>query len=322
MKKSGFLRAALCVAASAACMSSASAQYYSGDGQAALDFAGQVAKQQAKQKIKSVLPVLGEDQPEWLKRVELNWDFLSHSKPEQSILTVQPIYQSDDNADTVFFQGSVFHYSLYGDYRWTANLGTGYRRLMADNSLMLGVNAFYDNEFTYGHRRISFGGEARWNVFDFGFNDYIAVSGDKTASGMIERALSGRDFRLSTQLPYMPWAKVSGGYFWWDAERATKDMNGSTFTADFALHPNFNLSYKWSSYDVNNNAARGQSTLMLNFTLAQMDKPTLSTGPAISDSIFEKRDLSKETLSKVVRENRIIVERRTRGGSVVIARGD
>jgi hypothetical protein len=32
-----------------------------------------------------------------------------------------------------------------------------------------------------------------------------------------ERAMSGYDVKLSGQAPYLPWAKIKGTYYYWDA---------------------------------------------------------------------------------------------------------
>jgi hypothetical protein len=260
--------------------------------------------------------------PEWMKRFEVNWNFFDTNKSEQSILTVQPLYQSYDKQDTIFIQASAFHYALYGDYRWTGNLGLGYRRLLADNTIMLGANAFFDNEFTNDHRRVSAGLEAKWGPLDFHANNYTGITEDKSVSGYSEKALDGRDLTLKTQVPYMPWAKLGASYFWWDAEHASSDMKGASLAAEFALHPNLSLDYKWSSYNVADNNSENTNAIYLRFHLARLDEPTLTTGPVISTQAFQARDLSDETLKKVVRENRIIVERRTNSGRIIIARGD
>jgi adhesin/invasin len=264
----------------------------------------------------------GGELPEWMKRFEVNWNFFDTNKSEQSVLTVQPLYQSYDKRETIFIQASAFHYALYGDYRWTGNLGLGYRRLLAGNTVMLGANAFFDNEFTYNHRRVSAGLEAKWGPLDFHANNYTGITEDKSASGYLEKALDGRDLALKTQVPYLPWAKVGASYFWWDAEHASSDMKGASLSAEFALHPNLSLDYRWSSYNVADNNSENTNAIFLRFHLARLDEPTLATGPVVASQAFKTRDLSGQTLKKVVRENRIIVERRTSGGSVIIARGN
>jgi adhesin/invasin len=317
MKNSFSKILALGVLAVAAAAGSAHGQGSSGP------YAGSdVASKFGGRQIASLIPYFGYEMPDWMKRFEVDWNFFDTNKPENSILTVQPLYQSGDKQDTLFVQGSLFHYALYGDYRWTGNIGLGYRKLLAHNTVMLGANVFYDNEFTNDHQRMSGGAEAKWGPLDFHFNNYVALSDDKSVSGFIEKALSGRDFTLKTQVPYLPWMKIGGGYFWWDAGQTSRDMNGSSFSAEFALHPNFSLDYKWSSYDVSNNSDRDENAVFLRFHLARLDSPTLTTGPVVADRAFERRDLSGETLKKVVRENRIIVERRATSGSVIIARGN
>ncbi len=280
-----------------------------------------VASKLNARQIESLVPYFGYEMPEWMKRFEVDWGFFDTNKPLQSILTVQPLYQSLDKEDTLFVQGSVFHYALYGDYRWTGNIGLGYRRLLAHNTIMLGVNVFYDDEFTYDHQRMSVGAEAKWGPLDFHFNNYTGLSGDKSVKGFIEKALDGRDIALKTQVPFLPWLKLGGGYFWWDAEEGSRDMEGASFFAEAALHPNVSVDYRWSGYDVANNSDRDENAVFLRFHLARTEAPTLTTGPVVADMAFAPRDLSGETLKKVVRENRVIVERRRRG-NVIIARGD
>jgi hypothetical protein len=263
---------------------------------------------------------------DWLRRTEINLGYLQHGKQEQSILTVQPLYQSKDRVDTVFVQGSLFHYALFGDYRWTANLGAGYRRLLLDDTLMLGANSFFDEEFTNNHRRMSIGAEAKWGPLDFGLNDYLALTGDRRVGGTadtVERAQSGRDFLLATQMPFVPWIKVSGSYFWWDKIRAANDIKSTSFAVDIALLPFLAVTYTRANYDLSNNVSRPQDQIMVRFNLAKWgDAPTLLTGPIVSDRIFRTRDLTNDTLTKVVRENRIIVERsaKVNGATVVISR--
>jgi hypothetical protein len=296
-----------------------------GNGRDLLQLGEQTAQQKLSSEIESLLPSLGlnDGRYDWLRRIELNWDFLSTSKPEQSILTVQPLYQSKDKKDTLFVQGSVFHYAMFGDYRWTGNIGTGYRRLLLHDSLMLGVNSFFDNEFTNNHRRMSVGGEVKWGPLDFHANEYIGLTEDRAVDGDIERVQSGREFTLATQVPFVPWVKVSGNYFWWDKVRATNDTKGTSFAVELALLPSLTFKYMHADFDLNNNASRPQDEFLISFQLAKWgDKPTLLTGPIVSDRIFATRDLREQTLAKVVRENRIIVERRTNvnGATVIISR--
>lgn len=286
----------------------------------ALQAGGQTVEQQIASELRSSIPYFGNDAPGWLKRTEVNLGLFQGGKPEQSILTVQPLYQSKGKQDTVFVQGSIYHYALYGDYRWTSNIGLGYRRLLDNNHLLLGINGFFDNEFTYGHRRASIGLESKYGPFDFAFNDYFALTGDKSVKGDIEHVMDGRDFQVRSQFPFVPWVKVAGKYYWWDAVKASSDTKGFDVSGEFDLHPNLSVKLGHSDDNLANPSDSGSGYVMVSLHLGGSDGPTLASGPAYSNQIFEKRDLRGETLAKVERENRILVERRTSGG-VVIKRG-
>ena len=85
-----------------------------------------------------------------------------------------PLSDESDIENTLFTQVSAF----YTDNRTTLNAGLGYRRLVSDNTLMLGVNAFYDHEFPYDHGRYSMGLEARSTVGEINANMYQATTKD------------------------------------------------------------------------------------------------------------------------------------------------
>ena len=107
-----------------------------------------------------------------LDRTEVTIQGLEDSKSTFSILTTQPITESEDLKDTTFWQGSIFS----NDGRETLNLGLGYRRLSDDEKWLYGVNAFYDHEFPYDHRRASIGAELKSSVVEFNANKYYALT--------------------------------------------------------------------------------------------------------------------------------------------------
>lgn len=275
----------------------------------------------ALNKAQQLLPSLGGDAPDWAKRIEIEGSFFDRGKGSQSILTVQPLYQSPGKVNTVFVQGSVFRYSMYGEYRITGNLGLGYRRLFADNTVMAGVNAFIDDEFTNNHRRDSIGGEIKWGPLDFGTNLYRALSGERQVGTSIEQALNGWDAEIGSQIPYLPWAEAFVQHYYWQKHVAAQNVQGNRYSADFALHPNVTLEIGRSDDNFQDLDNKHQDYLVVRFHLASLSRPTLTTGPVISDAVFEARDLGDHTLDKVRRENRIIVERRTTGG-VIVGRGN
>lgn len=133
-------------------------------------------------------------------------------KPRFGMLIVAPITDPSDVKNTFFTQDSVY----YRDGRTTVNLGLGYRRLEMNNTLLLGVNTFYDHEFPYDHGRVSLGLEARTSVFEVNANQYWATKDWlKGEGGGLERAVNGYDIEAGVPLPYMNWAVISLKQFDW-----------------------------------------------------------------------------------------------------------
>ena len=69
---------------------------------------------------------------------------------------------------------------------------------------------------TDGHKRASLGFEARASTLDFNFNQYHALIRNAEKSCRKLNHLQWRnkylevlDYRLASQLPYMPWAEIS-----------------------------------------------------------------------------------------------------------------
>ena len=155
--------------------------------------------------------------------VEVGFETKEGSKPTTGILFVAPLSDREDIENTLFSQVSTF----YTDNRATLNVGLGYRRLVLDNTLMLGVNAFYDHEFHYDHGRYSVGLEARTTVGEVNANMYQATTKWKTGKlGLQERALDGWDIEAGLPLPYMNWATLFFKRYKWDGIDGGKDAKG------------------------------------------------------------------------------------------------
>ena len=92
---------------------------------------------------------------------------------------MQPLYQDKDKQNTIFIQASQLRYDQIDKYRDTTNIGLGYRRLLFDNQVLVGINSFFDYEWTYGHERGSVGGELKWAMLDLNANVYRRLSGER-----------------------------------------------------------------------------------------------------------------------------------------------
>ena len=161
---------------------------------------------------------------QYFPTVEISFETKEGTKPTTGILVVAPLSDGDNIENTLFTQVSAF----YTDNRTTLNAGLGYRRLVSDNTIMLGLNAFYDHEFPYDHGRYSIGLEARSTVGEINANMYQATTKWKSAeTGFEERALDGWDIEVGLPLPYMNWATVFVKRYKWDGVDGAKDLKGN-----------------------------------------------------------------------------------------------
>jgi len=261
-----------------------------------------------------------QDAPGWLKRTEVEFDITHNSKPEFSLLTVQPLFQSEDYLNTLFTQGR-FAYGRSGD-RKTFNIGFGYRRLVFGEGLMLGANTFFDYEAPFDHRRVGAGGEIRSGPLELNVNYYDAISRKvKADGGAHERALDGYDLELGVQIPYLPWARLFGKYFYWDTVEVAKNIRGQRI--GLRLRPLPFIEAEVGYTDDNFNKAATFVHIRLSFGLG---RTASDSGVAtIDDAPFSFTSMKEQTLDKVRRENTIRVERTKTSGTgnvtVTVSRG-
>ena len=106
---------------------------------------------------------------------ELSVDLREGYSPDFSILGVREIAPIEDGK--VFTQFSLFttespNGAPGGDQRYIGNIGLGARKLTQDNTIMFGINNFYDYDIEEEHLRTSLGVEVRSAVLDFRINRY------------------------------------------------------------------------------------------------------------------------------------------------------
>ena len=137
-----------------------------------------------------------EDHFENMKYLDFNINAQDYLKPTFNVMSVNEIMKIDSG--TIFNQTSINTH----DSDETINIGFGVRKLLNDNTLLLGANVFYDHQLTESHKRSGAGVEAITSIFDVRANYYNAISGRRTnAGGTIERALDGWDLRGDYHLP-------------------------------------------------------------------------------------------------------------------------
>ena len=113
----------------------------------------------------------------WLDRTDIAIHGTQNGRPTYSIETVQPLTETEDTKrNTTFFQGRL---ATRGSDE-TLNLGLGYRRLLQDESMILGINTFFDTTRKNSHERIGLGLEAIGQQYTFRSNVYRKLSNEKT----------------------------------------------------------------------------------------------------------------------------------------------
>ena len=212
-------------------------------------------------------------------------------KPEIGIQTFKIF--SEDSSDLSFFQGSLF---LHDSDRETFNIGLGQRYLSNDESILFGLNAFYDYEFDYEHQRFSIGAEIKSSILDLNYNQYFAESSSrKGKNGKDEEAIDGYDVEIGAHLPYIPSMKAYLKAFDFEVPGGN-DFQGLEFSTLFKV-PNSGLSFEIGHTDYDNH--NDQSFINLRYSNS-IKNPGKSL---ISSEAFERISMKDRIYEKVRREN-------------------
>ena len=237
--------------------------------------------------------------------VELDLNYVG-GEIEGGALIVMPLY--DYKSDVFFTQGSIFQ----KNDRTTINSGVGYRKLAFDESLLLGINAFYDHEFPYNHARASLGLEARTTIGELNANIYHSLSDWKFTENTIEeKALGGYDLEIGMPLPYLNWAKFYARAFEWkSAIDGVKDIGGMDvrMVMQFPFIDGLTLVAGHRDYD--SQADEQFFSIAYTFELGEKKKSKRSW---MNDTAYDLESMRDHRFSKVRRENLIFKQRRSSG---------
>ena len=235
---------------------------------------------------------------------EVSIDLREAHSPDFSILGVREIAPIDDG--TFFTQFSLFNTEMSngkpgGDERIIGNLGFGARKLAQDNTILYGVNSFYDIDLENKHKRGSLGAEVRSAVLAFHFNKYEGLSDEYNE----EHVLDGWEYQLSSQIPYLHWASAFINEYRWDGV-LRDDIRGKKMGSDMLLTPNLNMEVAYDDKDKSGLADEWYSKLQF-FHPPRANEPTALDGVSAT-KWKENKDMSGELLSKVKRQNKIMIE--------------
>ena len=242
---------------------------------------------------------------ESMKYLDFSLDLQEKLKPTFSIMSVNEIMKIDSG--TIFNQTSLNTH----DSDQTLNIGFGSRKLLNDNTLMLGANAFYDHQFSENHQRLGAGAEAITSIFDVRANYYNALSGRKTNdSGTIERAMDGWDLRADYHLPIEQDVNLFVSAFEFENPESSSSYKetGNKYGLDAKLG-NFVLEGGYQDDNQANDYWFGNISYVVNF--GSEDKNNTSSN---SKSLT---DVSDQLYQPVKRENKIRVVKIDASGVVV-----
>ena len=265
------------------------------------------ALNKVSEKISNLIPGEG------ITEVSLDYNDGDDDQINFSILGVRDIEKT--NSSNFFTQFSLMNSEVNGTNRIFTNIGLGNRVLTDNKSMMLGTNVFFDTDLLEKHKRASLGIEAKAHMLDLNLNFYEALSNTITVDKTDEKVLSGHEFGISSQIPYMPWAKVNYTDYLWEKDQASVDTEGKIYSLEMQLNPS--ISIKGSFDESGNTGVDDESSISLTYVYPPVENgPTVKDG--LSKSAFEKRDMSKELSKKVRRNNKIVLE--TQGTIIVTSK--
>jgi len=255
-------------------------------------------------KISENISSFAKDHFENMKYLDFNINTQDYLKPTFSIMSVNEIMKIDSG--TIFNQTSINTHD--GDE--TINIGFGTRKLLNNNTLIVGANAFYDHQLTESHERVGAGAETLSSMFDVRGNYYNALSARRTNSGgTIERAMDGWDLRGDYHLPIEQDINLFFSAFEFEnpEDVSSYKEKGNKYGADAKLG-NFSIEAGYMDDNQDNDAWFGNVKYVVNFGSDESNSSS-------SSKSFE--DVSDQLYQPVKRENKIRVVKIDASGVVV-----
>ena len=236
--------------------------------------------------------------------VKLRDDNNGNGNYEFKILGVRDILPSENS--NLFTQFSLHTQEINSDKRIIGNLGLGYRFLNSDQSMMFGANTFYDQDLEENHKRVGLGFEAKAAMLDFNYNLYQKATNQLVISGTNEQVLSGQEYNITSQIPYMPWSTFNFQGYRMENEKTTQDVKGNIYSLEMALNPSlqFDILKDVSSVD----GQEDEWEYMLTFTHPPRNNKASLLDGVVSQEAFVKKDMKDSLKGKVRRNNNLAVE--------------
>jgi len=246
-------------------------------------------------------------------KTEISFHQLKTKNPNFSVKTIQPLTQlTDTSTQLTFIQAQISSGENHGEHRATINLGIGQRYLLEEGQSIAGINLFTDYEIESKHSRASLGLEYQRANFSVNVNKYYPLSDKVVIGDYTEEPLAGHDIKLTGQVPYLPWAKIKGTQYYWDAITGD-DIKGTRLGIEVDL--NASTSFEIGTENSNTAGRSGYARLRVQLPY----KANTPTHFAIADKAFEDSSkLSLTHLNYVERSNKIRIEKLLNGVSIVL----
>ena len=239
---------------------------------------------------------------------EVSIQLRENFKPDFSILGVRELDRTD--SENTFVQFSLFNTERLNKERYIGNLGMGKRFLSDDTYTLTGFNAFLDYDH-YGNTRVSIGAEIKNAVMGLHSNYYKKIDN----GSVDEKVLDGYDIELSSQVPYLHWADIFYNTYHWDGVDRD-DIKGTKIGTDLLLTSNLALEAAYDDKD--KKGLEDEWYAKISFVHPPREGATAQDGVS-SDAWKKEKDMSGEMLTKVKRNNKIMIEFK---GSATISRAD
>jgi adhesin/invasin len=190
----------------------------------------------------------------------------------------------------------------------------GNRWLIDGEKAIVGINSFYDYEFSAKHKRASIGGEYRRSNVELNINRYWAISDKHSVDGTDEEALDGYDAIFKGQLPYLPWANLVAKKYHWD-RTSQDDVDGDYFGVEAYLTSDTKLEVGKQDDNYMNRETYAKLTHSFG---ANGDHASLSDSVIATVAYQDGESMKNKMLTKVERSNKIVVE----FGGITMSRTD
>lgn len=236
-------------------------------------------------------------------RTDINISGIKNRKARYFITNVKGFDPSDNGHVQTFMQTSLGN----ANSRAVLNIGLGRRYLSADESVITGLNAFFDYDPKYGHQRASIGAEVKASAFELTANNYKALTKWKSGkSSNQERALDGYDIELGAQIPYVPAAKLYLKNWKWNGEDGSADTKGNTYSVAFSRIINgVQVELGRKDYD---GLTEDENFGQLTYSIPVGGASVQSSKPIFSREVFESGSMKDNMLDKVRRNNAIVIQ--------------